>query len=82
MQPGIAMSRALGDEEAQALGLRSDQDIVDLPLPPGFVLVVASDGVWDKTGPEAVSEHVESRKRAGRGVLTPEGLQLVATSVG
>lgn len=81
MQPGIAMSRALGDEEAQALGLRSDPDIVEVPLPPGFTLIVASDGVWDKLAPEAVMEHVETRKHAGSGRLTAERLQLVATSV-
>lgn len=78
MQPGIAMARALGDEEAQALGLRSDPEVCEVPLPPGFTLVIASDGVWEKMSPEVVVQHLEARTRAP---VTSDRLQLLATSV-
>lgn len=56
--PGLAMSRALGDQEGHAIGVRSDPDVLEVPLPPGATLVVASDGVWERMPVEVVAPFV------------------------
>jgi len=57
--PGLAMSRALGDSVARKLGVIGDPEVhVGIPFPAGSMLVVASDGVWEKTGVEDVSHHI------------------------
>lgn len=46
--PGLAMSRALGDLVAQDLGVLAEPEVrVGVPFPPGSLLVVATDGVWE-----------------------------------
>ncbi|CAD8149905.1 unnamed protein product [Paramecium octaurelia] len=46
--PGLAMSRSLGDQVAQSIGVSSIPDIVDyqLGLNDKFI-IIASDGVWE-----------------------------------
>jgi serine/threonine protein phosphatase PrpC len=57
--PGLAMSRALGDLTARDLGLRSDPEVcAGLPFAPGTILVLASDGVWEKTKADVVGARV------------------------
>jgi len=57
--PGLAMSRALGDLTARDLGLRSDPEVcAGLPFAPGTILVLASDGVWEKTKADLVGARV------------------------
>jgi len=46
--PGLAMSRALGDQLAHHVGVSSRPDVVQLDLEPADrFLVLASDGVWE-----------------------------------
>lgn len=56
--PGLAMSRALGDQEGHSVGVRSDPEVMEVPLPPGATLVVASDGVWERMPVEVVAPFV------------------------
>lgn len=58
--PGLAMSRALGDQEAHALGVTSKPEICTVPFRPSSVLVVASDGVWDKASQKDVALYIHS----------------------
>lgn len=53
--PGLAMSRSLGDAEAASVGLSSVPDVQEVPLAPGWVVVLASDGVWDMLSAKAVA---------------------------
>jgi len=47
--PGLAMSRAIGDTQARSVGVLAEPTITTgLDFVPGSVLVVASDGVWEK----------------------------------
>lgn len=51
--PGIMMSRSLGDLQAHAIGLQHNPEVhTGIRFPPGSILVLASDGVWEHV-PEA-----------------------------
>jgi len=55
-RPGISISRSLGDKRAKSVGVLSEATIdVGVRFPPDSVLVVASDGVWDKLPKEALA---------------------------
>jgi len=47
--PGLAMSRSLGDVQAHNLGVSADPSIHEgIPMASGSILIVGSDGIWDK----------------------------------
>jgi serine/threonine protein phosphatase PrpC len=47
--PGLAMSRSLGDLEAQRVGATPEPEICrGIPFGPRNVLLIASDGIWEK----------------------------------
>lgn len=49
--PGLSMSRALGDTQVHSVGVLSEPSIhTSIEFAPGSVLVVASDGIWEKVG--------------------------------
>jgi len=55
-QPGLRISRSLGDLEAHTLGVLAEPTIhTDVPLRPGMALVAASDGLWCKLPRAAVA---------------------------
>eukprot|EP00928_Gymnodinium_smaydae_P097725 TRINITY_DN8921_c1_g1_i1.p1 TRINITY_DN8921_c1_g1~~TRINITY_DN8921_c1_g1_i1.p1 ORF type:complete len:435 (+),score=88.88 TRINITY_DN8921_c1_g1_i1:84-1388(+) len=54
-QPGLAMSRSLGDQEAHAIGVLYEPEICSVPLRPGGAVVLASDGLWDMVPPSEVA---------------------------
>lgn len=57
--PGLAMSRALGDSVAHNLGVSSEPEVhTGIPFAAGSVLVVASDGVWEKMSMPEVARRV------------------------
>lgn len=57
--PGIMMSRALGDLVAQGLGVLSEPEVhTGIPLKHGSTVVVASDGVWERSPVELVASEV------------------------
>merc|ERR1712232_521137 len=57
--PGLAMSRSLGDLEAHHIGALAEPAIAGpMVLKPGSILIIASDGVWDKLPKEFVSANV------------------------
>lgn len=62
--PGLAMSRSLGDLEAQALGVSCTPEVRFASLDPKSMLVIASDGVWDHMPPRQSAQHL-ARKAAG-----------------
>jgi serine/threonine protein phosphatase PrpC len=72
--PGLAMARALGDQEAHALGVICKPEICTVPFRPNSVLVVASDGVWDKATQKDVALYLDSGvardvQAAARGIV-------------
>eukprot|EP00446_Apocalathium_sp_SHHI-4_P049213 CAMPEP_0177395396 /NCGR_PEP_ID=MMETSP0368-20130122/56125_1 /TAXON_ID=447022 ORGANISM="Scrippsiella hangoei-like, Strain SHHI-4" /NCGR_SAMPLE_ID=MMETSP0368 /ASSEMBLY_ACC=CAM_ASM_000363 /LENGTH=202 /DNA_ID=CAMNT_0018861969 /DNA_START=67 /DNA_END=675 /DNA_ORIENTATION=- len=47
--PGLAMSRSLGDVQAHNLGVSAEPSIHEgIPMASGSILIVGSDGIWDK----------------------------------
>lgn len=51
--PGLAMSRALGDLQACSIGVLPEPSVnTCLELADGSVIIVASDGVWEKVSPQ------------------------------
>eukprot|EP00928_Gymnodinium_smaydae_P070194 TRINITY_DN5409_c1_g1_i1.p1 TRINITY_DN5409_c1_g1~~TRINITY_DN5409_c1_g1_i1.p1 ORF type:complete len:478 (+),score=118.69 TRINITY_DN5409_c1_g1_i1:73-1506(+) len=66
--PGLAMARALGDQEAHALGVMSQPEVSTVAFAPGCVLVVASDGLWDKMSSTEAAQFVDAQLGAGRDV--------------
>lgn len=71
--PGLAMSRALGDVEAHALGVTSVPDIQCVPFNVSSTLVVASDGVWDRFPANQVADFV-ARNHAQRASALAMGM--------
>lgn len=61
--PGLAMSRSLGDIEAHNIGALAEPEIGGpMPIQHGDVLILASDGVWDKLPREFVAANVGMSK--------------------
>eukprot|EP00927_Polykrikos_kofoidii_P069683 TRINITY_DN6525_c0_g1_i2.p1 TRINITY_DN6525_c0_g1~~TRINITY_DN6525_c0_g1_i2.p1 ORF type:complete len:422 (+),score=49.44 TRINITY_DN6525_c0_g1_i2:135-1268(+) len=58
--PGLAMSRAIGDQEAHAVGVVCEPEVVTLSFREGNSLVVASDGVWDHVSAEEAAQRLNS----------------------
>jgi len=57
--PGLAMSRSMGDCEAQDLGVISVPDIMDIEITKNDrIIILASDGVWEMLTNEEVIEIV------------------------
>lgn len=57
LEPGLALTRSLGDSAAGHIGVIAEPDVKRVDLTPSdrFV-IVASDGIWDKlSNSEAVS---------------------------
>lgn len=60
--PGLAMARALGDLQAQAIGVQSRPEVKLVPFAPGSTLVVCSDGVWDRVPPPEVADYLRTAR--------------------
>jgi serine/threonine protein phosphatase PrpC len=73
--PGLAMSRALGDGEAHALGVLSDPEIASVPFQAGSSLIVASDGLWDQMTASEAAHSLVKASSAGQDV--PEAAQML-----
>lgn len=56
--PGLAMARALGDQEAQKLGCSFEPEFTYMTFKPGDTLIVASDGLWDVMSHQQVAAHI------------------------
>jgi len=57
--PGLAVSRSFGDIVATTIGVISEPDVYEIRVKPeDRVLVIATDGVWDKLNNEEVGEIV------------------------
>lgn len=69
--PGLAMARALGDMEANAVGVLSEPEVQQVRLRPGCTVVLASDGVWDQMPSTEVVDRLAA-SFARRGPPTPE----------
>merc|ERR1712203_1158098 len=53
--PGLAMSRSLGDTKVHAVGVLSEPSIqTSIEFTFGNILVLASDGLWEKINSEGV----------------------------
>lgn len=65
--PGIALSRSLGDSEANAVGLLSTPEFHEVALEPGCIVVVASDGVWDVVPPAETAAMLALRRASSGG---------------
>lgn len=66
--PGLAMSRSLGDLEAQALGVSCTPEVRCNAFGPQCLLVIASDGVWDHLPPPLAAQHLARGSMAGHTV--------------
>lgn len=66
--PGLAMSRSLGDLEAQALGVSCTPEVRSHCFGPRHILVIASDGVWDHFPPSAAAPQLDRGALAGHSV--------------
>lgn len=61
--PGLAMSRAFGDLEAQDLGVSAEPDVsAALPFDSGSCVVLASDGVWDVLPPAVAATQTTTQE--------------------
>eukprot|EP00829_Urostomides_striatus_P015072 TRINITY_DN4645_c0_g1_i1.p2 TRINITY_DN4645_c0_g1~~TRINITY_DN4645_c0_g1_i1.p2 ORF type:complete len:230 (-),score=33.25 TRINITY_DN4645_c0_g1_i1:36-725(-) len=62
--PGLAMSRALGDLLAHTCGVTNEPEVVELDNADGEegYIVIASDGVWEFTRPEVVGKLLKHHK--------------------
>jgi len=57
--PGLAMARSIGDAQVHGYGVIPEPTVtVGVALPPGGVVVVGSDGVWDQVSPQEAVAHV------------------------
>eukprot|EP00928_Gymnodinium_smaydae_P015267 TRINITY_DN15613_c0_g1_i4.p1 TRINITY_DN15613_c0_g1~~TRINITY_DN15613_c0_g1_i4.p1 ORF type:complete len:817 (+),score=103.16 TRINITY_DN15613_c0_g1_i4:1709-4159(+) len=64
--PGIMMARSLGDLVAHRLGVRSDPEVrTGIPFNPGSLLILSSDGIWEKTPPDLAALHCLNSGAAG-----------------
>jgi len=71
--PGLAMSRALGDTAAAAVGVVCTPDVNVVTLDCNVMAVLAaSDGVWDRLTNDDVAELV--RKCMKEGIVSPESI--------
>lgn len=60
--PGLAMSRAIGDQIANAVGVSSEPDVNVFPIEANDEFVIlASDGVWEFLKPKTVGEAAHQR---------------------
>lgn len=79
--PGLNMARALGDTQARSIGVSSEPTITaGLPISAGSVLVVASDGVWEKVPPFTVASialSIDAEAAAQEIVRTAKAMWLV-----
>jgi len=68
--PGLAMSRSIGDLRIQAAGVTSLPDIFEysLNLSEDSILVLATDGLWDKLNNEEVGALVDQHCDPNRAV--------------
>lgn len=78
--PGLAMARALGDAEANAVGVLAEPEVQQVQLRPGSTVVLASDGVWDQMPSTEVAERLAA-SFARRGPPTPELTKQLAEEV-
>lgn len=61
--PGLAMARSLGDLEAHRLGALAEPTVTtNVELKPGSIILVASDGLWDRLPREFVAANVALAK--------------------
>ncbi|KAF8065728.1 NHX8 [Scenedesmus sp. PABB004] len=59
--PGLAMSRALGDQLAHTVGVSSEPQVAEVSLTPADrLLILASDGVWELMSSQEAVELVGS----------------------
>ncbi|RKP23417.1 phosphatase 2C-like domain-containing protein, partial [Syncephalis pseudoplumigaleata] len=67
--PGIVVSRSLGDDVAQRLGVLCEPEVQIRELTPDdCYLILATDGVWDGMSSEAAVALVDREARADSGV--------------
>lgn len=57
---GLGMARALGHTELQPL-VQTAPEVSSAQFGPGSILVIASDGIWEKIPPEALAEIVAAQ---------------------
>merc|ERR1719181_2363216 len=57
---GLGMSRALGHTELQPL-IQNQPEVSSAQFSPGSILVIASDGIWEKIPPEALAEIIAAQ---------------------
>mmetsp|Transcript_8904 Transcript_8904/g.19944 ORF Transcript_8904/g.19944 Transcript_8904/m.19944 type:complete len:512 (+) Transcript_8904:117-1652(+) len=61
--PGLALARSLGDLEGNSVGVSEEPDVdLNIPFDAGFVLVLASDGLWDALPKEGVGAKAGSEE--------------------
>jgi len=61
--PGLAMARSLGDLEAHRLGALSEPTVTtEVELKDGSIVILASDGLWDRLPREFVMANVALAK--------------------
>lgn len=64
--PGLAMSRALGDNDAQAFGVTSVAEVKEFNMKPtDEFVIVASDGLWEFVTDEEAANEVGKNGRSG-----------------
>eukprot|EP00747_Dinoflagellata_sp_TGD_P020160 gnl/TRDRNA2_/TRDRNA2_127642_c1_seq1.p1 gnl/TRDRNA2_/TRDRNA2_127642_c1~~gnl/TRDRNA2_/TRDRNA2_127642_c1_seq1.p1 ORF type:complete len:521 (+),score=66.10 gnl/TRDRNA2_/TRDRNA2_127642_c1_seq1:187-1563(+) len=68
--PGLNMARSLGDEEAHSVGVSCAPELGTINFRPGSILVVASDGVWEKLPSSAVAAHLAGAPTLASNVST------------
>jgi len=80
-RPALALSRALGDIEANELGVRAEPEVsAGLPFDSGSSLILASDGIWDMVSPSRAAEKHASCKDGTAQVLA-NGLIVESSSL-
>ncbi len=83
-KPGLAMSRAIGDTEAQKYGVVHEPElkVVDVTDSGEIVhnyLVIASDGVWEVMGNEEIAKEIRTHHVAGERTIAEKIAQKAAT---
>ncbi|KAI9596540.1 phosphatase 2C-like domain-containing protein [Syncephalis fuscata] len=67
--PGIVVSRSLGDDVAQRLGVLCEPEVQVRELSPDdCYLILATDGVWDGMSSQEVASFVDNEARSDSGV--------------
>jgi serine/threonine protein phosphatase PrpC len=78
--PGLAMSRAFGDFDAQEIGIVGTPDITLTPrTDQDLCVVVASDGVWQYVSEAEAVELIEQASLQGERAQAAERLVELAT---